>query len=60
MRRNNAPDFLLDCDQCGQTYGVRLGCDNRAFSELAARTSPRLCSDCRTARLRALRSAHAP
>lgn len=54
MRRNDNPDFLLDCDRCGQTYGVRLGCDNRAFSELAARARPRRCPDCEKARLRAI------
>ena len=46
MRRNNDPSFTLDCDRCGQTYGVYLDCDH-GFSRFAALAHPRLCPDCR-------------
>ncbi len=45
MRRNDDPTFLLDCDRCGQTYGVHLDCDH-GFSRFVALVHPRLCPDC--------------
>lgn len=45
MRSNDDPTFLLDCDRCGQTYGVHLDCDH-GFSRFVALVHPRLCPDC--------------
>lgn len=54
------PAYVFDCEECGQPYEVWLGCVNPELTRAAVLAEPKRCPDCREARPRALRSAHAP